>query len=86
MPQTYAVPPAAPQNHGKTVAAWVMFLGVVAGSVVVALGLVLAQMMLVWVGSAVILLTIAASVGLKLAGHGQTSVERREAAAEAPTR
>lgn len=71
MSKTYAVPPAAPQNHGKTVAAWVMFAGVVIGAVVVALGLVMAHPVVMGIGAALIVVTIIVSAVLRGAGLGQ---------------
>lgn len=71
MSKTYAVPPAAPQNHGQTVAAWVMLVGVVAGAILAALGLVLSQQLLIIVGPVVIVATIILSVVLRAAGMGQ---------------
>lgn len=71
MPQTYAVPPAPPHNEGKTVAAWVMTVGVVAGSIVAAFGLALMNLLVMAVGAIVIAATVVVSIVLKLAGHGQ---------------
>jgi len=71
MPQTYAVPPAPPHNEGKTVAAWSMTVGVVAGSVVAAFGLAIMNLLLIVIGSVVIVAAIIVSVALKFAGFGQ---------------
>ncbi|MDO5661670.1 MAG: HGxxPAAW family protein [Brachybacterium sp.] len=71
MTKTYTVPPAPPQNHGKTPAAWVMFLGVVIGFLVAAIGFVLSMMLLMIVGGVMMLLTILISSGMALAGMGQ---------------
>ncbi|MFC0674847.1 HGxxPAAW family protein [Brachybacterium hainanense] len=73
MPQTYSVPPAPPHNEGKTTAAWVMTVGTVIGSIVVALGLVFSSSMMMAVGAAVIALTIVLSIVLRMAGLGQKS-------------
>lgn len=77
MSKTYAVPPAAPQNHGKTVAAWAMLVGVLAGSVLVALGLILSSILVVIVGAAVIVAAIVLSAVLRVMGHGQSAPESR---------
>lgn len=80
MPKTYVVPPAPPENHGKTVAAWVMLLGVVSGSVVAALGLILASTLALVVGAAVIVVGVLVSVVLRMMGLGQ---KQRRAATSA---
>lgn len=77
MSKTYSVPPAPPHNEGKTTAAWVMTVGVVAGSVVAALGLIQASPTVMIIGSAVMAATVVLSVVLALAGFGQ---KRRKAA------
>lgn len=50
MPKTYLVPPAPPQNEGKTVAAWVFSAFVLLGSVLIALAMVTSQNILLIVG------------------------------------
>ncbi|MCS6710558.1 hypothetical protein JSY14_00425 [Brachybacterium sp. EF45031] len=76
MSKTYVVPPAPPHNEGKTLAAWVMFAGVVLGSAVAAIGLGMLNWLIVAVGAAIVLATIVASVGLRAAGHGQVARRR----------
>lgn len=71
MSKTYRVPPAAPTNHGATVAAWTMTVGVIAGFVVAALGLVLSMIPLIVVGAVVIVASIVVSVLLRAMGLGQ---------------
>lgn len=77
MSKTYAVPPAAPQNHGWTLAARVMLIGVLAGSVVAALGLILASMLIMIIGAAVIVGSLILSAVLRAMGHGQPEPESR---------
>ncbi|MBV7411978.1 hypothetical protein KRX56_04390 [Dermabacteraceae bacterium TAE3-ERU27] len=71
MPKTYEVPPAPPANHGSTLAAWVLTWGVVIGSVVAAVGFSLDIDFATYGGVAIIVLTCAASLGLRAAGFGQ---------------
>ncbi|MGP9693626.1 HGxxPAAW family protein [Brachybacterium sp. AOP25-B2-12] len=73
MSKTYSVPPAPPQNHGKTVAAWVMFLGVVIGATIVALAMVIGQPVLIPIGLAVAVVLLVVSLVLRLSGFGQRS-------------
>lgn len=75
MSKTYAVPPAPPQNHGKTVAAYVMFLGVVGGSIVAALGLILGSMLILAIGVGIMVVTIIVSIVLRAMGLGQSRTE-----------
>ncbi|WP_058235674.1 HGxxPAAW family protein [Devriesea agamarum] len=77
MTKTYIVPPAPPANHGKTVAAWVMFVGIAAGAIVVAVGIASAQHVVSLVGVIVLAVTLLLSFVLRLAGFGQ---KRRQAA------
>ncbi|GAA4527739.1 hypothetical protein GCM10023160_24460 [Brachybacterium paraconglomeratum] len=77
MPKTYAVPPPPHHNEGKTVAGWTMNLGIVLGSIPIAVGMIVPDIidtdltMLIWIGAAIILLAIVAGVVLSLAGLGQ---------------
>ncbi|GAA1486084.1 HGxxPAAW family protein [Brachybacterium fresconis] len=81
MTKTYAVPPPPPHNEGKTVAAYTLNYGVVLGSVVLAFGMVLSMMLLVWIGAGVIAAAIVLGIVLSLAGLGQP--RRRPSEAEA---
>ena len=75
MPKTYAVPPPPHHNEGKTIAAWAMNLGIVAGSVPIAAGMILSDMeVLIWIGAGIIAL---ADRGRRGALAGQTSAQRR---------
>lgn len=71
MTKTYTVPPAPPHNEGKTPAAWTLTLSVVLGSVVVAVGMILAQMLVIAVGAGLMVLGVAAGVVMSLAGLGK---------------
>lgn len=79
MSKTYAVPPASPLNHGKTPAAWVMMVGVVAGAIVAAVGFTFSILALLIVGIVVIVLTVILSAVLRVMGFGQKA-RRAEAA------
>ena len=71
MPQTYVVPPSPPHNEGKTVAAWVMTVGVVIGSIIAAYGLIVMSTLFMAIGAAVIVATIILSTVLSMAGLGK---------------
>ncbi len=71
MTKTYAVPPQPFHNEGKTIAAWILTMGSVLGTVPVALGMILPMPVLIWVGIGMIAVAILAGVGLALAGFGQ---------------
>ena len=72
MPKPYAVPPPPHHNEGKTIAAWAMNLGIVAGSIPIAAGLILPDMnILLWIGAGIIAVSIVLGIVLSLAGLGQ---------------
>ncbi|PWH05795.1 hypothetical protein DEO23_11375 [Brachybacterium endophyticum] len=73
MPSLHAVPPPPPENEGNTVAAWVCTVGVVLGSIVAALGLVLVDVPIIIGGAIVIVLALIVSLVLRIAGFGQKS-------------
>ncbi|WP_193104424.1 HGxxPAAW family protein [Brachybacterium sp. FME24] len=81
MTKTYAVPPPPPHNEGKTVAAYTLNYGVVLGSLLIGLGMVLPMTLLVWIGAGVIALAIVVGIALSMAGLGQP--RRRSVGAEA---
>lgn len=83
MSKTYVVPPAAPLNHGKTVAANVMLWGVVVGFAAAALGLILGSVLVVVVGAVVVAAAIVLSVVLRAAGKGQPTRSPERAGASA---
>ena len=56
MPKTYLVPPAPPQNEGKTVAAWTFSALVLLGAILFALGMVTGQSVLLLVGIGAVVL------------------------------
>ncbi len=64
--------PAA--NHGRTGAGWTLFAGGAIAALIVAAGLIVPSMTLVYIGIAVAVVGIAASIALRAAGYGQ--VER----------
>ncbi|GAA1307318.1 hypothetical protein GCM10009591_12990 [Brachybacterium tyrofermentans] len=81
MTKTYTVPPPPPHNEGKTVAAYTLNFGVVLGALFIGLGMVLPMVLLVWIGTGVIAVSIIAGIVLSLAGFGQP--RRRASEAEA---
>ncbi len=71
MPKTYLVPPAPPQNEGKTVAAWTFSALVLLGAILFALGMVTGQSILLLVGVGSVVLAIVVGFILRTAGFGQ---------------
>lgn len=67
------LPDAAPANHGRTTAAWVLNAGLVVASLLAGFGIALPRMPLVWAGIAVFVVSVIAGAALKLTGHGQRS-------------
>lgn len=71
MPKTYLVPPAPPHNEGKTPAAWALAVLVLLGCLGVALGMVLATELYLWVGVGLIVLGFVVGFAMRQAGLGQ---------------
>lgn len=68
----YELPGAAPaQNHGKTIAGWVMFWGVCIGAAVTGLGLILWQLWVLVAGLVILAVGIVASIVVSAVGMGQ---------------
>jgi hypothetical protein len=66
------LPPAIPPtNHGHTVAAWVTMLGILLGAVVAAIGVLVSQPVVFWVGMAVIVVANVVGLVLRNMGYGQ---------------
>ena len=87
--ETAYLPPSAPWiNHGQTIAAWTTVTVVLLGSIVAAMGVLVALTWIFWVGMAVVLLGVAAGKVLQMAGYGQggTNTLRRQARARADGR
>jgi hypothetical protein len=68
----YLPPSAPPTNHGHTVAAWTAMTGVMVGSLVAGVGVVLAAVWLFWVGMGIVALTLIAGGVLRNMGYGQS--------------
>lgn len=72
MQETYTMPPsAAPTNHGHTAASWALTLIVLAGVVITAVGIVLAQSAIWIAGLVTIAVGLVAGAVLRGLGHGQ---------------
>ncbi|WP_265521073.1 HGxxPAAW family protein [Oerskovia flava] len=67
----YLPPSAPPTNHGHTVAAWFTMIGIMVGSLVAAIGVVIAAVWLFWVGMGVVAVALAGGVVLRNMGYGQ---------------
>lgn len=65
------LPAVANGNHGMTTAAWVTNGGIVLGAIVAAVGLMIPQLALAWVGGAIIVVGLIAGAALRALGHGQ---------------
>lgn len=77
---------APPTNHGNTTAAWVTVCGVLLGSVVSALAVVLALPWLFWTGLGVVVVALILGRVLKMLGFGQPghAAGRRDDASASP--
>ncbi|AEG44220.1 HGxxPAAW family protein [Isoptericola variabilis] len=67
----YLPPAVPPTNHGHTVAAWTAMIGIMLGALVAAIGVVVAQAVIFWVGMGVVLLACLAGLVLRNMGYGQ---------------
>ena len=67
----YLPPARTPWNEGKTVAAWVTTWLIVLGGAAVAVGFILASMVLIVVGTVVIILSLVVGRVLAILGHGK---------------
>lgn len=65
------LPDVAPGNHGRTLAAWVTNGLIVLGALIAAIGLMIPQFALVWVGAGVIVVALVVGGVLRALGHGQ---------------
>ncbi|GAA4422303.1 hypothetical protein GCM10023169_16490 [Georgenia halophila] len=71
-PQTYTLPPAAPNhNHGRTKAAWVLAIGASIGVLVVGLGLIFSSMPVTVAGVVVTVVALVVSAVMRGMGLGQ---------------
>lgn len=57
-------------GHGSTPAAWTLSITVIIGSVFIGVGIILEQMILIWIGVACLPLAVILGVGMKKAGYG----------------
>ena len=64
-----SLPPEA--NHGRTFAGWFLTFVVSIGVLTMAVGAVLYNWVVIWIGAGLALLGVVGSVVLRLMGHGQ---------------
>lgn len=69
--EPHNLPDVAPHNHGRTVAGWVTNGLIVLGALVAAIGLMIPQFTLVWVGAGVVVVALAVGAALRALGFGQ---------------
>lgn len=65
------LPAAAPNNHGRTPAAWATNGLIVLGALFAAVGLMIPLFALVWVGAGVVVAALAVGAVMRALGHGQ---------------
>jgi len=65
------LPDVAPHNHGRTLAGWVTNGLIVLGALVAAIGFMIPQFTLVWVGAGIIVVALAVGATLRALGYGQ---------------
>lgn len=69
--EPHNLPDAAPHNHGRTLAAWVTNGLIVLGGLVAAIGFMVPQLALAWVGGGIVVVALAVGATLRALGHGQ---------------
>lgn len=69
--EPHNLPDVAPNNHGRTLAAWVTNGLIVLGAVIAAIGFMIPQFALVWVGAGVVVVALAVGATMRALGHGQ---------------
>ena len=62
--------PASP-NHGMTLAAWVLNVGIVVGAIAAGIGMMIEVGAVLWTGVAIIGLALVAGGALRALGYGQ---------------
>ena len=65
------LPAAAPNNHGRTLAAWATNGLIVLGALIAAVGLMIPMVALAWVGAGIVVAALAVGAVLRALGHGQ---------------
>lgn len=65
------LPAVAPNNHGRTLAAWATNGLIVLGALLAAVGFMIPLFALVWVGAGVVVAALAVGAVLRALGHGQ---------------
>lgn len=65
------LPEPANHNEGKTLAAWVTNGLIVLGSLIIAIGLMIPNLVWVWPGAAIIVIGLVVGAVLRGLGHGQ---------------
>ena len=65
------LPDVAPHNHGRTLAGWVTNGLIVLGALIAAIGFMIPQFTLVWVGVGVVVAALAVGAALRALGYGQ---------------
>lgn len=65
------LPDVAPDNHGRTIAGWVTNGLIVLGVLVAAIGFMIPQLAVVWVGAGIVVVALAVGATLRALGFGQ---------------
>ena len=69
--EPHHLPDAVPDNHGRTLAAWVTNGLIVLGALIAGIGFMIPQLALAWVGGGVVVVALAVGATLRALGHGQ---------------
>ncbi|SDS56209.1 HGxxPAAW family protein [Paraoerskovia marina] len=72
----YLPPTVPPDNHGHTTASWTSMIGIMLGSLITAVGLVVATPWLSWVGLAVVLIAVVVGGVMRAMGYGQAPARK----------
>jgi hypothetical protein len=65
------LPEPAPANHGMTTAAWALNSGVVVGFIIAGVAMMLRNSPGLWIGVAVVIISLIVGAVLRALGHGQ---------------
>ncbi len=75
-PQTYTLPPASPSHHhGRTVAAWILAVGVTIATLVAGIGMIFSAMTVIYVGAGIGAAAIIVSIIARAARPGRSDGE-----------
>ncbi len=70
--EAHNLPDPVPTNHGRTLAGWVTNGLIVLGALVAAIGFMIPNIPVAWVGAGIVVVALAVGATLRALGFGQT--------------